>query len=122
MHDMGIVHGDIKGVSVAMPHALPRFPLSSLSDSSSTPRVPQANVMIDDHGNPRLIDFGLSHSIDMHVDGDLDVNPSGGFSVRWCAPELLKPGAMSTPSSDVYAFASMVLEVCLDIHETVSSC
>ncbi|KAF8506329.1 kinase-like domain-containing protein [Gautieria morchelliformis] len=79
MHGKGLVHGDIKS----------------------------ANVMIDEHGHPRLIDFGLAHFVDTHVDVDLPE----GFSVRWCAPELLQPGAVSTPSSDVYAFASTVLEL-----------
>jgi serine/threonine protein kinase len=63
--------------------------------------------MIDEHGHARLIDFGLAHFTDTHV----DVDPDLGFSIRWCAPELLQPGAVSTPSSDVYAFASTVLEV-----------
>ncbi|KAF8504148.1 kinase-like domain-containing protein [Gautieria morchelliformis] len=78
VHGKGLVHGDIKS----------------------------ANVMIDEHGHARLIDFGLAHFIDTHVDVDL---PEG--SIRWCAPELFQPGAVSTPSSDVYAFASTVLEL-----------
>lgn len=68
--------------------------------------------MIDNKGNARLIDFGLSRSIHMSVDEDPDSDFSEGFSIRWCAPELLLPGAASMPSSDIYAFASTVLEVC----------
>ncbi|KAF8504163.1 kinase-like domain-containing protein [Gautieria morchelliformis] len=79
MHGKGLVHGDIKS----------------------------ASVMIDEHGHARLIDFGLAHFVDTHVDVDLPE----GFSIRWCAPELLQPGAISTPSSDVYAFASTILEL-----------
>ncbi|KAF8504167.1 kinase-like domain-containing protein [Gautieria morchelliformis] len=78
MHGKGLVHGDLKS----------------------------ANVMIDEHGHARLIDFGLAHFINTHVDVDL---PEG--SIRWCAPELFQPGAVSMPSSDVYAFASTVLEL-----------
>ncbi|KAF8504155.1 kinase-like domain-containing protein [Gautieria morchelliformis] len=77
VHGKGLVHGDIKS----------------------------ANVMIDEHGHARLIDFGLAHFIDTHVDVDF---PEG--SIRWCALELLQ-GAVSTPASDVYAFASTVLEL-----------
>ena len=63
--------------------------------------------MIDNERQARLIDFGSSHFLD-----DFDaVKDLEGFSLRWCAPELLKPGAISTPSSDVYAFASTMLEV-----------
>ena len=68
--------------------------------------------MIDEGGRARLIDFGLSHSMDVRVDGGPDADPSEGFSVRWSAPELFHPGAISTLCSDVYAFASTILEVC----------
>ncbi|KAF8504158.1 kinase-like domain-containing protein [Gautieria morchelliformis] len=79
MHGKGLVHGDLKS----------------------------ANLMIDEHGHARLIDFGLAHFVNTHVDVDLPE----GFSIRWCAPELFQPGAVSTPASDVYAFASTVLEL-----------
>jgi serine/threonine protein kinase len=64
--------------------------------------------MIDDLGQAQVIDFGLAH-----VEGRSDLDPPEGlFSIRWCAPELLADG-VSTRASDVYAFASIALEVCV---------
>lgn len=68
--------------------------------------------MIDDYGKARLIDFGLSHSNDADIDDDLDGHIACGFTMRWCAPELFEPGTITTFASDVYAFASTILEVC----------
>ena len=72
----------------------------------------QANVMIDDEGHVKLIDFGLSRLIG----SEAGLTPSTGSSTRWCAPELLCYGhSRTTKASDVYAFASTALEVGLQL-------
>ncbi|KAF8526297.1 kinase-like domain-containing protein [Hysterangium stoloniferum] len=81
MHDRGIVHGDLKS----------------------------ANIMIDDTGHARIIDFGLSRILSDTQDEDT-YHPSG-TSLCWCAPELLIEGALRTKSSDIYAFGSTILEL-----------
>ncbi|KAF8526295.1 kinase-like domain-containing protein [Hysterangium stoloniferum] len=90
MHDRGIVHGDLKG----------------------------ANIMIDDTGHARIIDFGLSRILS-DTQGEDIYHPSG-ISVYWCAPELLIEGALRTKSSDIYAFGSTILELLTGSHPYVS--
>lgn len=81
------------------------------------------NILIDDAGTPIITDFGLSKVLE-EMSGDLPLN--GGTmatsffagSTRWMAPELVmalvedddKPPPLTT-ASDVYAFASICLEV-----------
>ena len=99
MHGMGIVHGDVKAVG------------PSFSDTHhALMECVQTNVMIDDEGHVKLIDFGLSRLIDSE-DG---LTTATGLSVRWFAPELfISENGRATKASDVYAFASTALEVSL---------
>ncbi|KAF8526305.1 kinase-like domain-containing protein [Hysterangium stoloniferum] len=76
LHNKGIIHGDVKA----------------------------ANMMIDDYGNVKLIDFGSSRLV-----GDDNV-ATNACTVRWAAAELLQSG-ISTTATDVYAFASTGLEL-----------
>ncbi|KAF8587780.1 kinase-like protein [Ramaria rubella] len=79
LHNNGIVHGDLKG----------------------------ANVMVDDLGHAKLIDFGLSRLIDTALGTSGFTLSNISFSLRWCAPELvLVDNAKVTKATDVYAFAS----------------
>ncbi|KAF8513679.1 kinase-like domain-containing protein, partial [Gautieria morchelliformis] len=61
LHTHGVVHGDIKG----------------------------ANVMVDDMGHAKLIDFGLSHVLETVSGTPVFTLSVVSFSVRWCAPELI---------------------------------
>lgn len=77
----------------------------------------KCNILIDGHGRAVIIDFGLS-KVKGEISDIID-QPSSMLagSTRWMAPELLitdleddrKP-PIST-YSDVYAFASVCLEV-----------
>jgi len=78
-----------------------------------------SNVLVDDEGQPRVADFGLSQMVDSQgVSGASSM--SGKGSVRWQAPELLNVGqsfedvsstAAPTTRSDTYAFAMVCLEI-----------
>ncbi|KAH8101163.1 kinase-like domain-containing protein, partial [Cristinia sonorae] len=93
LHSEGLIHGDLRG----------------------------ANVMVDDTGNARLIDFGLSVLADS-VFGfelpyvDISTLSHGGGATRWLAPELIDPEQyglkFSRPTfrTDVYAFSMLAIE------------
>ncbi|TDL22518.1 kinase-like protein [Rickenella mellea] len=78
-----------------------------------------ANVVIDDDGQPRIADFGLTKVIDSQASLLLDNSTSldGGGNVRWHSPEVLHPSRFNlqhcgvTKESDIYAFACVCLEI-----------
>ncbi|KAF9530687.1 kinase-like domain-containing protein [Crepidotus variabilis] len=90
LHQMNIIHGDLKG----------------------------GNILVDELGNAVITDFGLSKVIEEITD---TMNKGTSFfagSTRWMAPELLfalveDDGVVPaiTTFSDIYAFASVCLEI-----------
>jgi serine/threonine protein kinase len=78
----------------------------------------QKNVLIDNDGNARIMDFGQA------VVGDLVVNdvvPLHGATcdipggIRWIAPEILAYNSFEsrkTAASDVFSFGRICLAVC----------
>lgn len=75
LHASGVVHGDLK---------------------------PQ-NLRVDDHGQLRLLDFGLSV-------WTTTAPPAAGLTLPYAAPELLE-GHSPSPASDAYAIGRMLSEV-----------
>ncbi|KAJ7041217.1 kinase-like domain-containing protein [Mycena alexandri] len=94
LHSMKIVHGDLRGT----------------------------NILVSDDWNVCLADFGLTGVIEdtalSATNGALTSSTNHAGSLRWFAPELMAPTFFGrerfvrTPSSDVYAFAC----VCLELH------
>ena len=76
--------------------------------------------MIDEHGYAIITDFGLSKVIEEMSETISKGTSFFAGSTRWMAPELIMALVKDdgqvppiTTFSDVYAFASVCLEVCL---------
>ncbi|KAK7008145.1 kinase-like protein [Favolaschia claudopus] len=91
LHSVDVIHGDLRG----------------------------SNILISDEGNACLSDFGLATMI---PDTDstiamLSSSSSHAGSVRWFAPELIRPTSfglerfLRTTASDVYAYALVCIEL-----------
>ena len=67
----------------------------------------QDNIVVDQDGIPKIIDFGLSKAtIQTNTSADL----KGKMSFQWSAPELLQDGSKDH-ATDVYAYAITIYEV-----------
>ena len=75
----------------------------------------QGNVLVDNDGNARLSDFGLA--LVTESSSYAYGSSHGGGAIPWKAPELIDneefdlPDTRPTPSSDVFSFACMCVEV-----------
>lgn len=67
------------------------------------------NVIIADNGHPMLMDFGMAPDLRM-VERNMTMADSGREHVGYMSPELIEEGTY-TEASDVYAFASLILEI-----------
>ncbi|KAG7449363.1 kinase-like protein [Guyanagaster necrorhizus] len=67
------------------------------------------NILIDEHWHPRLADFGLT----VFGDATRQFTTDQGGTLRWMAPELLRPSESfkRTFSSDVYAYGCVCVEL-----------
>jgi len=119
MHELHVVHGDLKGV-----------PVSVESNSGHPSLSPQANILINKDRRACLADFGLSTITGVAtyasasqaslVSNDSLVSFTGGGTRRWMSPELLDPerfgipeseGNRPTRQSDCYALGMVIYEV-----------
>lgn len=103
-HTPVVIHGDIKGVRVCV-YFTSLFPQILMVHSKS-------NVLIDDDGNARLSDFGLSRVLEST---GLTTKSIAGSS-RWMAFELMyadnpEQDGFFTYATDVWALGMTILEV-----------
>ena len=105
LHELKIVHGDLKGVSSAL-----------FTRHLSRQQSKQKNILVDGAGVARVADFGLTTMTDLStvVLSETTVSPGGTFA--WMSPELLDPqlfgsNGRPTPESDCYALGMVIYEV-----------
>src|SRR5262249_10134130 len=68
-----------------------------------------ANIMLDEHGEPRVADFGLATRIDASGSA-ADAGPPAG-SMPWMAPEAVRGDPTLTTAVDVWALGVIVYEL-----------
>jgi len=88
LHNLKVVHGDLKG----------------------------ANILIDDRGIARITDFGLMTMSDLSTILLSETIASPGGTIRWMSPELLDPVRFGSNShlsreSDCYALGMVIYEI-----------
>ncbi|KAH7320437.1 kinase-like domain-containing protein [Rhizoctonia solani] len=82
MHQIGIIHGDLKGV----------------------------NVLISSDGTPILTDFGNDLYPEQSMKFTATTS-SNSLTVRWSAAELIAESGAQSKASDVYALAMTIYEI-----------
>ena len=70
----------------------------------------QPNVLVDELGHARLVDFDFS-MVTRDWDSIQDDSQHHGFTPRWSAPEVLKDSARSK-EADIFSFGMVMYEVC----------
>ena len=106
LHELKIVHGDLKGVSL----------MFWVCGYLTYKRIEQANVLVDNAGTARLADFGLMSTVALSTVLFSESVVSSGGTLHWMSPELLDPthfGSEGRPTreSDCYALGMVVYEV-----------
>jgi len=126
MHDLHVVHGDLKGVGLSSAPNV--FALTSRSSA-------KANILINGDRRACIADFGLSTvtGVAIHaaagasraslISNDTLMSFTGGGTRRWMSPELLDPERFGIPESednrptrqsDCYALGMVIYEVALN--------
>lgn len=85
--------------------------------SLSVPHTLQANILLDDDGDVRLADFGLSRFTDAEQ-STMGVSTWHPGATRWMPPEVLL-GAQCDYAGDVYSFACVCVEVSQDVQTSL---
>ena len=92
------------------------FEILNRVSSSPTSTPVQANILIDQAGNPRLADFGLLTIISDPTNLLSSSSCTQGGTARWMSPELIDPqrfgfkNSRPTKFSDCYALGMVIYE------------
>ena len=109
MHRKGLIHGDLKVVSLPL--------LTEVLYKISHINV-QSNILIDDQGRGILSDFGLARALGKTDKSGLTTSSIISGSLKWLSPELFprvdgeqansQTEIQRTKASDVWAFGMVV--------------
>ena len=108
LHGNGMVHGDLKGVSLRS--------LELICYLNKNLFV-KANILINETCQARLADFGLLTIISDPANVQSSGSYGQGGTVRWMSPELIDPEhfgfdrSRPTKASDCYALGMVVYEI-----------
>ncbi len=75
--------------------------------------IKPGNVLVDAHGEPRLLDFGIAKPLSDLDDSEHNEHTAFElrcFSLRHAAPEQLRPGPVTT-ACDIYALGALLYEL-----------
>ncbi len=73
--------------------------------------IKPGNILVDEQGNPRLLDFGIARGLELASEnGEVDNPSTRAFSPGYAAPEQIRGGAIST-ATDVYALGVLACEL-----------
>ena len=106
IHSQGMVHGDLKGVRSDRLNRPPTLPSLHV----------KANILIDQAGHARLVDFGLLTVLSDPANLLSSSSYTQGGTARWMSPELIAPqrfgfeSSRPTKSSDCYALGMVIYE------------
>jgi len=99
LHSCNVIHGDLKGVR------------GCTKIRSTIILIPdQFNILVDNSGQARIADFGLT----IITRGLVSVRPASshrGHTLQWTAPEVLTGEKKSNKASDIFSFAMVMVEV-----------
>jgi len=111
LHSCNVIDGDLKGVC------------GSKSNFTVVLTPFQPNILVDDIGNARIVDFGLT-TVTQNPDSTRSVSHDHGHTPRWSVPEVLKGGAYNK-EADIFSFAMVMIEVRHGVctaHRTSADC
>jgi len=119
-------HGDAKRYVLQNPHVNRRKIVRRIAEGihllhTQDPPIVHgdlkaANILIDDFGNPRLADFGLSKILEDLTGTPFTQSRGISDSYRWFAPELCTHPGNLTTASDMFSFAMTILEIMTGEH------
>lgn len=69
-----------------------------------------SNIMVNEDGEPKLLDFGISKLLDAHADDTSNVTHLGALTPQYASPEQIK-GELVTTATDVYSLGVVLFKI-----------